>query len=199
VSGYGTVVLDPPWKYTKNPTERHSNGRGASAEHYYGTMTNEEIAALPVGNLAAPTAHLYLWVTNPILLRYRQTIHGKPDPVDMVRGWGFEPKALLTWVKTSEEPEPDEEGDGPGRGMGWYFRGDTEHVVFAVRGDAVIPAALRRSNVFFAPTTGHSAKPDLFLDIAESVSPEPRVELFARRARFGWDYWGDESLQTASL
>jgi N6-adenosine-specific RNA methylase IME4 len=30
-------------------------------------------------------------------------------------------------------------------------------------------------------------------------SPAPRVEMFARRARFGWDYWGDESLGTAEL
>jgi N6-adenosine-specific RNA methylase IME4 len=33
----------------------------------------------------------------------------------------------------------------------------------------------------------------------EQVSPEPRLEMFARRARFGWDYYGDESLGTAKM
>jgi N6-adenosine-specific RNA methylase IME4 len=33
----------------------------------------------------------------------------------------------------------------------------------------------------------------------QELSPGPYVELFARRGRFGWDYWGDESLQTVSL
>lgn len=45
----------------------------------------------------------------------------------------------------------------------------------------------------------HSEKPEAFLDLIEQVSPGPYVELFARRARFGWDYWGDESLGTASM
>jgi N6-adenosine-specific RNA methylase IME4 len=45
----------------------------------------------------------------------------------------------------------------------------------------------------------HSRKPDMFLDLIEQVSPGPYVELFARRARFGWDYWGDESLGTVEL
>jgi N6-adenosine-specific RNA methylase IME4 len=30
-------------------------------------------------------------------------------------------------------------------------------------------------------------------------SPGPYLELFARRARFGWDYWGDQSLGTAEM
>jgi N6-adenosine-specific RNA methylase IME4 len=45
----------------------------------------------------------------------------------------------------------------------------------------------------------HSRKPEGFLDRIEQVSPGPYVELFARRSRFGWDTWGDESLQTAEM
>lgn len=36
----------------------------------------------------------------------------------------------------------------------------------------------------------HSAKPPAFLDLVEQVSPAPRVELFARAQRLGWDNWG---------
>jgi len=52
---------------------------------------------------------------------------------------------------------------------------------------------------FTWPRGKHSAKPEAFLDLVERMSPGPYVELFARRARFGWDYWGDESLGTATL
>jgi N6-adenosine-specific RNA methylase IME4 len=49
------------------------------------------------------------------------------------------------------------------------------------------------------PRGEHSAKPEAFIDLVEQVSPGPYVELFARRARFGWDYWGNESLGTAEM
>jgi len=183
---YRTIVADPPWRYTQKPTER--TGAGVSAEHVYTTMTTEQIAALPIGDLAADDAHLYMWVTNPVLLGMRPTIMGELSPPDIARAWGFEPAALLTWIKSES-----------GAGMGWYFRGDTEHVIFAVRGDAAIDGADRISNVFRGQRGAHSAKPDSFLDRVESVSPGPYVECFARRARFGWDYWGDQSLSTAAM
>jgi N6-adenosine-specific RNA methylase IME4 len=47
--------------------------------------------------------------------------------------------------------------------------------------------------------SGHSAKPEAFLDIVEQVSPGPYLELFARRQRLGWDTWGDEALNHVEL
>lgn len=176
---YRTIVLDPPWRYTQNPPPR--TGSGVSAEHQYGTMTTDEISALAVDAMAEPDAHLYLWVTNPVLLGARPAIRGTIEPIDIVRAWGFEPKAMLTWHKL-----------GP-LGLGFFFRGDTEHVIFGVRGNAGIPASLRVSNHFAATKGRHSAKPDRFYEIVERVSPEPRLELFARRRRFGWDVWGNEA------
>lgn len=52
---------------------------------------------------------------------------------------------------------------------------------------------------FTWPRGSHSEKPEAFLDLVESVSPGPYLEMFARRARFGWDYWGDESLGTVDI
>lgn len=134
-------------------------------------MSIEEIASLPVGEWASEDAHLYLWVTNPIL----------PEAFSLVAAWGFRYVTLLTWHKLGSP------------GMGFYFRGDTEHVLFGVRGDAPIPPGLRVSNHFAAKKYGHSAKPDRFYEIVERVSPEPRLELFARRRRVEWDVWGDEA------
>jgi N6-adenosine-specific RNA methylase IME4 len=52
---------------------------------------------------------------------------------------------------------------------------------------------------YVASRSEHSAKPDLFADLIERMSPGPYVELFARRDRLGWDTWGNESLGTAEM
>lgn len=181
---YRTIVADPPWRYTKTGArvEGRMKGRGGGAERHYETMTCAEVAALPVRPLTADQAHLYLWVTNPKL-------YGDETgtPLDIVQTWGFEYTTLLTWVKTGAP------------GMGFYFRGATEHVIFATRNKCPIAAEIRESNVFTAPRRGHSEKPDSFLDLVERVSPAPRIELFARRQRFGWDTWGNEALEHVEL
>lgn len=178
---YRTIVADPPWQYTKAKMASYAPG---AAEGQYDTLPVSAIAALPVRDLAEDDAHLYLWVTNPVLTEQRIDT----TACEVARAWGFVPKTLLTWVKSEN-----------GAGMGFFFRGDTEHVLFCVRGDLPIPAATRESNVFRGPRGPHSAKPDAFLDLVERVSPGPYVELFARRARFGWDYWGNQSLGTAEV
>jgi N6-adenosine-specific RNA methylase IME4 len=181
MSEYRTIVADPPWRYQKDTS---MGAKPGAAEAHYATMGMREIAALPVSNLADDDAHLYLWVTVPRLYGDRDDFSF--SPINVMQAWDFEFKTMLTWRKNT-------------LGMGWYFRAKTEHVLFGVRGDAPIPASLREANVFDGPVLGHSMKPDSFYDLVERVSPEPRVELFARRARFGWDYWGDQSLGTAEV
>jgi N6-adenosine-specific RNA methylase IME4 len=177
---YRTIVADPPWAYEQSrivTTARTAKTR-PEADAQYGPLTIAEICALDVPSLGAVDAHLYLWATNPIL----------PHAFEVVAAWGFTYRTMLTWRKTGT------------LGMGYYFRGDTEHVLFATRGKLPIPAAERVRNWFEAPKRGHSIKPDCFLDMVEQVSPGPRLEMFARRARMsGWDYYGDESLGTAAM
>jgi N6-adenosine-specific RNA methylase IME4 len=150
----------------------------------YGTMTIEEIEALPVESFAEDDAHLYLWTTNA----YVEAAY------DVARAWGFRPVTLLTWCKPPM-----------GLGMGGAFVQTTEFAVFARCGKDVRQA--RSETTWWRWSRGydgrgkpaHSVKPDAFLDVVEQISPGPYLELFARRARFGWDYWGDESLGTADL
>jgi N6-adenosine-specific RNA methylase IME4 len=182
---YGTIVADPPWAYrtTKGITTRASHGT-ACAEDNYSTMTNTELAALPVVDLAADNAHLYMWVTNPKL--YGDRKRNEPAPDEIMEAWGFRYITMLTWLKK------------PGAlGLGFYFRGQTEHVLFGVRGKLGIPAAERERNYFEemgdffeAGTTGHSRKPLKFFDIVERVSPGPYIELFCREPKLGWDSHG---------
>lgn len=180
---YRTIVVDPPWQYQKQPGAQGAR-TDRYAEGHYPTMTNAEIAALPVRDLAQENAHLYLWTTNPILTRQRW---GSPDPIDICLAWGFKPKTILTWIKS-----------GP-PGMGAFFRGNTEHIVFAVRGTLPINASQREQNWFTSPRGRHSEKPQAFLDLVERVSPAPYLEMFARQQRFGWDTWGDECFKSVEL
>jgi len=172
---YSTIVADPPWSYrTQSPTTKARTRM--SANNKYSTLNNNAIKDLPVSSLAAKDAHCYIWTTNPHL--YGDSNRGHASPIEVMEAWGFRYVTLLTWLK---------EGT---MGMGFYFRGETEHVLFGVRGNAPIPPADRERNWFAAKKTGHSQKPASFFDIVERVSPGPRLELFARQPRLGWDHWG---------
>ncbi len=147
--------------------------RGGTARHYE-PMALEAISAIDVP--AADDAHLYLWTTNSFLR----------DAFDIMAAWGFRYLTTLTWHKLGAP------------GVGHYFRGDTEHVLFGVKGNLAIPPALRVSNHFAAPRTRHSEKPARFYEIVERVSPPAYLELFARRRRYDWDVWGNEAPEAAA-
>lgn len=171
---YRTIVADPPWRYDGPmgiPTRvgRVTVNRGAESQ--YDTMTLSEIKALPVGALADDQCHLYLWVTNKFLR----------DGFDVMEAWGFTYRATLTWVKQGN------------LGLGFWFRNQTEHVLFGTRGPTMALADKGIRTYFEAKKLGHSVKPPEFFEIAEKASPGPRVELFARTAREGWDRWGNEA------
>ncbi len=171
---YRTIVADPPWRYLNGTVPM------GGVDKHFSTMSNVEIAALPVADLAEKDAHLYLWATNPRL--FAEPHDAGVGPREIMAAWGFRYITLLTWIKNR-------------LGLGYYFRGCTEHVLFGVRGRAPIPGELRIANVFNGDVDGaHSRKPDAFLDLVEQVSSGPYLEMFSRRARLGWDTWGDESL-----
>lgn len=169
MSRYHTIVADPPWHVAAGPRSLHDPGE-RTRELVYPTMSVDAIAALrpPVDD----DAHLYLWTIN----RYVE------DAYSIAREWGFRPSTLLVWCKHPK-----------GRGLGGTFSTATEYVLFARRGS--LAAAERVERNWWLWSRGlHSAKPDAFMDIVERVSPPPRLEMFARRQRLGWDTWGDQAL-----
>jgi N6-adenosine-specific RNA methylase IME4 len=157
---YRTIVADPPWRYASAATK-------ADAGKQYSTMSLSEIARLPVKALAGEATHLWLWATNGLL----------EDAYVVLRAWGFAPLTVVTWCK----PRP---------GVGHYLRNNTEHVILASLGRPQVPAEKPLSTWYEWPGTSHSVKPAAFYDLVEQVSPPPRVELFCRQPRFGWDSWG---------
>jgi N6-adenosine-specific RNA methylase IME4 len=185
---YRTIVADPPWSYGSGWPVGAGQARAVGGAEYdshrrtpmvYGTMSIDEIAALPVESMAEDDAHLYLWTTNRYLFDARR----------VAEAWGFRYSQLLVWAKTPM-----------GIGPGGTWSQSTEYVLFCRRGK--LKSLQRFDSTWFnwkRMGKAHSRKPDAFLDMVEQASPGPYVELFARRARFGWSYWGDQSLGTAEM
>jgi N6-adenosine-specific RNA methylase IME4 len=152
---YRTIVADPPWDLGSiNSGWKKGQQWGLP----YETMSLEEITALPVKGLADRSCHLYLWTVAPVL----RHVFG------IAEAWGFKPKNVLVWKK----PHP---------GLGLRFSQNAEYVLFATRGPNL---PITRRDVTTCnewPAGAHSAKPDAFIDMVETVSPGPYVELFARR------------------
>jgi N6-adenosine-specific RNA methylase IME4 len=142
-------------------------------------MTVDEIAAFPTHDIAASTAHLYLWVPNSLL----------PLGLKVMEAWGFQYKTNLIWHKTRKDGGPD------GRGVGFYFRNVTEVLLFGVRGKnaRTLAPGRRQVNMIKAMKREHSRKPDETYAIIEACSPGPYLELFARGSRQGWACWGNET------
>lgn len=177
---YTTIVADPPWPQLGAGPLRGAPGfgdaRGQSRVMPYSTMTIDLIDALPVKDLSADVAHLYLWTTNGFLNNAFHTMHA----------WGFGYSTTLVWAKNPM-------GGGLG---GRAFGISTEFVLFGWRGRA--EAKRRIPTTWFNwkrpyNTSGkpqHSAKPVAFFDMVEEISEGPYLELFARQNRLGWDSWG---------
>jgi N6-adenosine-specific RNA methylase IME4 len=173
---FATILADPPWRFANRTGKVAPEHRRLSR---YGTMTLDDICALPVADMLAPVAHCYLWVPNALL----------PDGLRVLEAWGFEYKSNLVWHKVRKD------GHSDGRGVGFYFRNVTELVLFGVRGKNARTKAAGRTQVNLLATRKreHSRKPDEFYDIVQACSPGPYLELFARGARPGWAVWGNQA------
>lgn len=173
---FGTILVDPPWQF-ENRTGK------IAPEHCrltrYPTMPLDDILTLPVDQVAADTAHLYLWVPNALL----------PEGLAVMKAWGFRYKANIVWHKIRKD------GGSDGRGVGFYFRNVTELCLFGVRGKNARTLAPARSQVNLLGTRKreHSRKPDELYDIIEACSSGPRLEMFARGTRPGWVAWGNQA------
>lgn len=181
---FRTIVADPAWPFE---WQGGKGGRRRNATPMrYSLMTLDAIKAVDVASLADKDAHLFLWVT-PELFRLG-------EGAATARAWGFEPIDEIIWEK-------------PNFGVGSMPRHCHEPLLIARRGNARFtgPRNIRSVQKWpqpHVPNNGgkqHSAKPDAALDLIEQVSSGPYLELFARRARFGWEYAGNESLSTVEV
>ena len=176
---FSTILADPPWQFV-NRTGKIAPEHGRLTR--YPTLKLDEIAALPVDKIAAPTAHLYLWCPNALL----------PEGLAVMKAWGFTYKSNIIWHKVRKD------GGSDGRGVGFYFRNVTEMMLFGVRGKnaRTLAPGRRQVNLLATRKREHSRKPDEQYDIIEACSPGPFLELFARGTRKGWATWGNQASET---
>ena len=168
---YDLIMADPPWRF-----ETYSKaGEEKSPQAHYATMTLDEIGALPVSDLARESCLLWLWCTAPML----------PEQLEICVRWGFRPKTMGVWVKTTS-------GGKIAFGTGYILRNAHEPFVIATRGEPKTTRSER--SVIHAALREHSRKPDAAYAMAERLMPKARrADLFSRQKRAGWEGWGNEA------
>ena len=140
-------------------------------------MTLQDICALPVMDICAPDCGLFLWVTFPMLR----------EAFEVIDTWGFTYKTCaFVWLKTNRT------NNNYRMGLGNWTRANAEFCLFAKKGHPQRQSASVHQ-VIEAPITRHSEKPNEARQrIVELMGDLPRIELFAREKRPGWDVWGNE-------
>ena len=175
---YNTIYADPPWQFQNRTGKVAPENKRLNR---YPTMTIEDIKTLPIADLAGEKAHLYLWVPNALL----------PEGLAVMDAWEFDNKSNIIWEKVRKDGGPD------GRGVGFYFRNVTEMLLFGIKKKSspnrTLQPARSQVNLIRTMKREHSRKPDEMIPIIEGCSQGPRIELFARGVREGWDMWGNQA------
>lgn len=174
---YDVILIDPPWSY-----HGQQNKWGAAAK-FYETMSDDDLARMPIHTLAKKTTVLFCWATGPRL----------DTAVDLIRRWGFAYRGVaFVWVKATKDGRPiGARGVRPS-----IVKPTTEFVIagsMTPKGRPMPLADESVAQVVLAPIAEHSRKPEAVCERIERLYPSAsRIELFARRERDGWDVWGNE-------
>jgi len=172
---YKAILADPPWCFDNKKTGG-SMVSGAMAK--YPTLTINEIKTLtidgvPVQNIGDKNSILFLWVPVALL----------PSGIEVMKSWEYTYKTSIFWIKTGR------------LGMGFTFRNQVEQCLIGRRGK-IPPFRSSKPNIISSKVRSHSQKPDEFFELIdpelEKYNIRPKIELFSRQYRDGWDGWGLE-------
>jgi N6-adenosine-specific RNA methylase IME4 len=175
---FSAIYADPPWRFSVW-------GRRSSRdpERHYPTHDTENIATLPVGDLAADDACLFMWFSWPML----------PDALSLIETWGFNYKTCaFAWIKgDARQIEFFKEETKADMTLGYWTRANSEVCLLATRGKPKrLNAGVRQAII--EPRREHSRKPDCVYQRIERLVAGPYLELFARSTRPGWSSWGNQ-------
>ena len=168
---YRVIYADPPWWYG---TPQHGKTEQvATLGTHYPSMKTGAICDLPVGDMAADNAVLFLWATSPLLFEAKAVIDA----------WGFTYKASIVWDKVLHN-------------VGHYVSVRHEFLLICTRGSCLPDSDKLHDSVVSIERTAHSAKPEQFRDIIDEMYTPvkgDRLELFARAATpKHWASWGNQ-------
>ena len=163
---YRCILADPPW------WEQGGGKIKRGADRHYQLLKKEGVLECMqesgVWRPATSGCHFWLWVTRTHL----------PSGLWLMEQLGFRYVSNAVWVKEKI-------------GIGQYMRTQHEVLLLGTRGKAMVPPTNRRpSTVVTEAQQQHSRKPEASYKLIETVSPGPRLEMFARRERAGWAAWG---------
>lgn len=176
---YNIIYADPPWN---SNSQFGRDKRKGNAQHYP-LMTLEDIKSLSVSNMCETDCVLFLWVVDTQLFEAKEVINS----------WGFKYKTVaFTWVKETS-------GGKDHFGVGMWTRKNPEMCLIATKGHPKrINAGVRQLQRH--KVREHSQKPDeIRSEIVRLVGDLPRIELFARQKKEGWDVWGNEIENSVEL
>ena len=176
---YGAVVADPPWRFEA----WSGKGTARAADNHYNTMRIDDLAALPVSELAADDCALFMWISWPMLR----------DAMSLIDSWCFSYKTCaFAWLKANVQQADLFRDDADAQvGLGYWTRANSEVCLLATRGSPKRLNADVRQGII-EPRREHSRKPACVHDRIERLVAGPYLELFARARRQGWDCWGLE-------
>lgn len=164
---YRVIVIDPPWQMEKIERDVAPN----QVAFDYPTMDADQLRAFPAGEWADDDCHLFCWTTHKHL----------PLAIELVAAWGFRYVLAMVWHKP---------GGFQPFGLPQY---NCEFVVYARRGSPQFVDTKAFNCCFEAPRREHSRKPDEFYDVVRRVTAGPRIDVFSREERDGFDTWGNEA------
>ena len=170
---YNIIYADPPWAYQNGGVPQG----GVNAQ--YKTMKLQDIKDLPIDEISEDISVLFMWATFPQL----------QEALEIIKAWGFTYKTLgFSWIKTNKN------NGEPFFGIGYYAKSNCEVCLMATKGKAhSLVKSNKVSSVLIHKRTKHSKKPDIVAEkIVELFGDIPRIELFARDKKEGWDVWGNE-------
>ena len=173
---YKVILADPPCSYNASSSKGTSEG---VAERHYSLMSLEEIKVLPIQHITNNDGCvLFLWITMPHLHELKEILDA----------WGFEFKTTaFTWIKMANGK--------PLGNLGYWTRANAELCILATKGKNY-PRRISTdvNQVILSKLREHSRKPDeVYTRIERLLGDLPRIELFARHKREGWDVWGNEA------
>lgn len=167
---YEIIYCDPPWHY--GATVRRNNGDLIPIEHYYPTMTMDQLKAMPVKDIAEDNSLCFMWVTGAFM----------GEAIKLLEAWGFKYKTVaFVWDKQRNN-------------MGYYTMSYCEFVLVGKRGKIPRPFVKPIKQLFSEKRREHSRKPQGIRTLIEERWPtQSKIELFAREKPLGWDVWGNET------
>jgi len=174
VGVYEVISCDPPWPYRDGEENSEYDPAGHRASNPYPEMSLEEIGALPIAAKAADDCVLWLWTTHKFMRH----------SFDLLDQWGFQDRAILTWVKDR-------------MGLGRWLRSQSEFCIMATKGRPVLNLT-NQTTVLHGPMREHSRKPEEFYAFVDALCVGRKLDWFSRAGRAGWDQVGNEVAKFAA-